>query len=317
MSPSVSVVMPAFNAAPHIRQSIQSILDQTYKDWELIVVDDGSVDDTFAIASSFSDARVRCLRRENGGQAAARNTGIKNAAGKVIAFLDADDLWLPEKLALQIDVLRRTDADVIYSDGYVFFDNDDTQRDDFFAIVPGKHDGADMFPMLYAYNRIATLSAMVKRPVIEAVGLFDEDRSFQNCEDYELWLRLARTGSTFYGMPEKLMRYRRHASSTTHRESKMLKPMVEVAKKHSDAIERSTAQQRIRGLYRDLITALINENDLAGARQTMREFSAWDHTGMITLCQRVILRLFPHRFAGISRRCLYPIEWRLRRLLYS
>ena len=247
--------MPAFNAAQHIRQSIQSVLEQTFDDWDLIVVDDGSTDETATVAGSFSDPRIRCIRRENGGQAAARNTGITNTQGEFIAFLDADDLWLPEKLDRQIEVARRTRADVVYCDGYMFFDSGNDERSDFFAVVPGLQDGSTMMPLLYQYNRIATLSAMVKRNVIESVGLFDESRLFQNCEDYELWLRLARAGRTFYGMSDKLMRYRRHESSTTHRDSKMLRPMIEVVKKHSDAVDEKTGRARIRGLYRDLITA--------------------------------------------------------------
>ena len=315
MSPTISVVMPAFNAAQHIRQSIQSVLEQTFDDWDLIVIDDGSTDETAAVAGSFSDSRIRCLSRENGGQAAARNTGIVNTHGEYIAFLDADDLWLPEKLDRQLEIARRTSADVVYCDGYVFFDTDREERGDFFAVVPGLKDGATMTPLLYQYNRIATLAAMVKRDVVESVGLFDESRLFQNCEDYDLWLRLARAGKTFYGMPDKLMRYRRHESSTTHRDSRMLRPMIEVAKKHSDAVDEKTARARIRGLYRDLITALVAEDDVAGARQAMREFAAWDPAGMITQCQRILLRLWPKRFAKISRRCLYPIEWRVGRLL--
>lgn len=314
MSPTISVIMPAFNAAQHIRQSIQSVLAQTFDDWDLIVVDDGSTDETAIVAGSFSDPRIHCVGRENGGQAAARNTGIVSTHGEFVAFLDADDLWLPEKLDRQLEIARRTSADVVYCDGYVFFDGGDEERSDFFAVVPGLKDGSTMTPLLYQYNRVATLSAMVKRQVIESIGLFDESRLFQNCEDYELWLRLARAGHTFYGMPEKLMRYRRHQSSTTHRDSRMLRPMIEVMKKHSDAVDEKTARARIRDLYRDLITALIAEDDVAGARQAMREFAAWD-PGMITQCQRLLLRLWPRQFAKISRRCLYPIEWRLSRLL--
>jgi glycosyltransferase involved in cell wall biosynthesis len=307
--------MPAFNAAQHIRQSIQSVLEQTFDNWDLIIVDDGSTDGTAAVAGSFSDSRIRCISQENGGQAAARNTGITSTQGEFIAFLDADDLWLPEKLDRQIAVARRTSADVVYCDGYVFFDAGNDERSDFFAVVPGLKDGATMVSLLYQHNRIATLSAMVKRNVIESVGRFDESRLFQNCEDYELWLRLARAGSSFYGMPDKLMRYRRHESSTTHRDSRMLRPMIEVVKKHGDAVDEKTSRTRIRGLYRDLITALIAEDDVAGARQAMGEFAAWDPAGMITQCQRILLRLFPKWFARISRRCLYPIEWRLSRLL--
>src|SRR5437588_4956546 len=229
MSPTISVIMPAFNAAQHIRQSIQSVLEQTFDDWDLIVVDDGSTDETASVVASFRDSRIRCIRRENGGQAAARNTGITSTHGEFIAFLDADDLWLLEKLDRQLDVARRTRADVVYCDGYVFFDSCNDERSDYFAFVPGLKGWSTMKTLLYQYNRIATLSAMVKRNVIESVGLFDESRLFQNCEDYELWLRLARAGKTLYGMSDKLMRYPRHESSPTHRDGKMRRPLIEAA----------------------------------------------------------------------------------------
>lgn len=314
MSPAISIVMPAFNAARQIGESIRSVLAQTFGDWELVIVNDGSTDDTGSVVGCFSDSRIRYLSQDNGGQAAARNTGIRNSNGELIAFLDADDLWLPEKLERQIDVFRQTDADVVYCDGYIFFDNGEPERADFFAVVPGHKEGATMLALLYQYNRIATLAAVVKRVAIEQAGLFDESRRFQNCEDYELWLRLARTGCSFYGMPDKLMRYRRHAASTTYRESKMLKPMIEVVKQHSDAVNRRTSRQRIRELYRELVTALIAENDLAAAREAMRDFAAWDRAGLVTFCQRIVLRLFPNRFAKISRAWLYPTEWHLMHL---
>ena len=94
------------------------------------------------------------------------------------------------------------------------------------------------------------------------MGFFDEDRRLQNCEDYDLWLRLARAGSTFYGMTDKLIRYRRHSTSSTHSESKLLGPMIEVMKKHSEDVDHRTSQKRIRGLYRELIATLLAEDDL-------------------------------------------------------
>src|SRR5438128_10290292 len=130
MSPGISIIMPAFNAERHIGDSIQSVLDQTLADWELIVVDDGSTDHTATVVGRFNDSRVHYVKRENGGQAAARNTGIRNSNGALIAFLDADDLWLPEKLVRQLDVLKKTNTDLVYCDGYVVFDDGSPERAD-------------------------------------------------------------------------------------------------------------------------------------------------------------------------------------------
>jgi glycosyltransferase involved in cell wall biosynthesis len=316
MAPQVSVIMPAYNAGRHIAASIRSVACQTFAGWELIVADDGSTDETAEIvrALAAADERIRYVRRENGGQAAARNTGIRHARGALLAFLDADDLWLPEKLERQLRALEETGADLIYCDGYVFSDDGPPEDADGFAVVPGFARGAEMFGLLYEYNRIATLSVLVRREAVERAGLFDEDRRIQNCEDYDLWLRMALAGASFYGMTEKLMRYRRHPASTTHRESRLLAPMLEVIKKQAGAA-RDAAQRRVRGLYRDLIRALLAEGDMEGARARMQEFAAWDRGNLVTLCQSVVLRLAPRQYDFVSREFLYRIEWHFAGLL--
>src|ERR1700744_5385897 len=102
MAELISIIMPAYNAENFIGSAIESVLDQTYLNWELIVVNDGSTDQTAAIVETFaaSDKRIKCISQPNMRQGAARNTGIKNSRGDLIAFLDADDLWLPGKLEL-------------------------------------------------------------------------------------------------------------------------------------------------------------------------------------------------------------------------
>ncbi|MGI8668594.1 MAG: glycosyltransferase family 2 protein, partial [Aridibacter sp.] len=102
--PLVSVIIPAYNAEQFISQTIESVLGQTLKDFEIVVVDDGSTDETAGIAESYG-APVRCIRKTNGGVSRARNTGIEHAVGKYIAFLDADDLWEPTKLEKQVALL--------------------------------------------------------------------------------------------------------------------------------------------------------------------------------------------------------------------
>lgn len=315
----VSVIMPAYNAGKHIAESIRSALAQTYGDWELIVVDDGSTDATADIARGFAaaDDRVKYIFQENGGQASARNAGLRIARGDLVAFLDADDLWSREKLELQVTRMSATGVDLVFSDGYIFSDDDPASEVDEFAIVPGRTAGAEMFKLLYAFNRIATLSVLVRKSSLEAVRMFDEERRYQNCEDYDLWLRLAKSGATFFGMPEKLVRYRRHTGATTHNASKLLKPMLAVIMKHANdaSIEREVSRKRVRGLYRDLISALIDEGHVVEARERMREFAGWDRGALITKLQRVLLRLSPRRYNLISRECLYRTEWHAARII--
>lgn len=318
MPPRVSVLMPAYNAGRYIAESVESVRGQTFEDWELVVIDDGSEDDTRSIVEAYAarDARVRYVRRPNGGQAAARNTGLAAARGSLVAFLDADDLWLPEKLEAQIEVLERTHVDLVYTDGY-FFSDDAAELDERFNILPGAARGAEMFRTLFESNRIGTLSVLVKRGALDAVGLFDEDRAYQNCEDYDLWLRLAKWGAGFYGMKERLMRYRRHAAATTYAASRLLAPMLAVILKHAPdpALDPALVRRRVRGLYRDLVSALVAEGRVEEARRRMRDFYAWDRGAPVTALQWLVLRLSPGRYNYISREVLYRAEWHLRGLL--
>ena len=121
----VSIIMPAYNAEKYIADSIRSVLAQTYSNWELIVVDDGSTDRTANIVREFAghDSRVRYIFQENGRLGKARNTGIANAAGSLIAFLDSDDLWIPRKLQMQLQAMSENSADVVFSNAYVFTDD--------------------------------------------------------------------------------------------------------------------------------------------------------------------------------------------------
>ena len=115
----VSVIMPAYNYAQFIGAAIESVLGQSWQDWELIIVDDGSTDATPAVIAGFHDPRIRALRRQNGGEAAARNSGLDLARGEYISFLDADDLYLPNALADRVAFLEtHPEYGVVVCDGY-------------------------------------------------------------------------------------------------------------------------------------------------------------------------------------------------------
>lgn len=183
--PKISVVIPTYNKAQSLKKAIESVLNQTYQNLEVIVIDDGSTDETKEVVKSFKDPRIIYFWKKNKGPASARNMGIKRAKGKYIAFLDSDDLWLKEKLEKQIDFMERNPETGLLGTGcYEVTDK-------------GKAIGKKIFPRknkvlqkdLIKYNPFIQSSIMTKREVFDKVGLYDE--KFRESEDYELWLRLA------------------------------------------------------------------------------------------------------------------------------
>jgi glycosyltransferase involved in cell wall biosynthesis len=310
--------MPAYNTEQYIGESIQSVLDQTYTNWELLVVDDGSTDQTAEIVHAFAakDGRVQYLSQQNGRQAKARNTGIQNSSGSLLAFLDSDDLWLPEKLQLQLQAMVATSVDVVYSNGFVIYEPGATPGQTEFPIVAGPTEGRKMFDLLLLLNFIPVQSVVLRKEVFDKAGPFDESLEYHGCEDYDLWLRVAARGASFHGMSEKLIKYRRHPTATTHENSKVLKPMLRVVARHIDAstLDDRKKKARLRRLYRDLIAALIEEGRLPEAREMLSEFAAWDKAGVVTSLQKLLLKISPRSFNVISRECLYRAEWHLAKL---
>lgn len=185
-STQFSVVLPTYNRAGLIARTIQSVLDQTWESWELIIIDDGSTDETAQVVSPFlKDARIRYLRQTNSGQAVARNRGISTATGDYIAFLDSDDLWLPMKLELQAEALMRDPSiDVVY--GQVEYIGLDDRKLD----LPTRRGQSGIIWRRLLYdNCISFVTATVKRNRLLEHGGMDE--AVRRGDDYDLWLRLA------------------------------------------------------------------------------------------------------------------------------
>jgi teichuronic acid biosynthesis glycosyltransferase TuaG len=317
VQPFVSVIMPAYNAERYIAASIQSVLVQTYSDWELIVVDDGSTDGTASVVRqcSASDSRVKYVYRENGRLGKARNTGIANSKGSLIAFLDADDLWLREKLERQVEALNDTKADVVFTNGFTFHGDDTRDETTTFPIVCGRFIGAQMLDLLLLENRIPVLSVLMRKETFNQAGPFEEDLPYHGSEDYDLWLKLAKHGAVFYGMDENLVRYRRHPMAMSYKESRYFKPIVRVVRRHINdgSLAEDQKRARLRSLYRSLVGALVAEAEFDQAKEYMNEFSSWDRRGLVTAIQKMVIRISPRSFNFVSRECLYRAEWHLRR----
>lgn len=212
-SPTVSVVIPTYNRETVLPRALDSVLAQTYGDFEVIVVDDGSRDGTAGVMAEYvrRDGRVRyCRQSQNAGVSAARNRGIREAKGEFVAFLDSDDEWAPTKLERQIERFREANSEV----GLVYCGVETVYGDGGgWTFVP-EHRG-DVYRDLLLKNVIHTGSgAMVRRSVTQAVGYFNEE--IPAIEDYEYWLRISRHYQFDY-VQEALVRY--HDTRTTDRKS--------------------------------------------------------------------------------------------------
>ncbi len=184
--PKVSVVIPAYNAGSLLRDAMESVFRQTFHDWEVVVVDDGSTVPAELPAGCCGD-RVRHHRQANRGAAAARNLGIREASGEFIAFLDADDIWLPTKLAEQIPLLEGDPGVGLAYTDWAVVSEEGTVIPSFLSGKPRASGNA--FEALVQCGVILTSGTMTRKSCLEAVGGFDETRGV--AEDYDLWLRIA------------------------------------------------------------------------------------------------------------------------------
>lgn len=186
--PLVTILIPAYNASPYISESLESALGQTYEALEIMVVDDGSTDNTEELVREFGD-KVVYLKKENGGPSSARNYGIARAKGEYIAFLDADDLWYPEKIAIQIEAFQN-EPEL----GMTYCNMQPINKEDVLTYVKpypeavSQRFSGDVFYKLFMFNFIPTPTVMVKKEVFEKAGLFPEHLRFS--EDYHMWLRI-------------------------------------------------------------------------------------------------------------------------------
>lgn len=188
----VSIVIPIYNKEPFVAEAIQSVLAQTFQDFEIVIIDDGSTDGSLEVVQAVSDERFRIIRRVNGGAAAARNTGIEAAQGEWIAFLDADDIWFPDSLKVRLAILERnpslnwcaglhrrrtTNGEILRSPVPTILHRAMTNDvvTDALAILP--------------YALFFTSTVMVKKRVFDEIGLMD--MSLRTAEDIDMWLRIA------------------------------------------------------------------------------------------------------------------------------
>jgi glycosyltransferase involved in cell wall biosynthesis len=236
----VSVVMPAYNAEHTIRSGLRSVLNQTFGQLDIIVVDDGSTDNTAAIAAAIAaaDPRVRVIQQTNAGVAAARNEGVLQAKGDLVAFIDADDLWHPAKIDKQVALLRRLGdrVGVVYTWSWLI-DAMDRLETRFFAA----DETGDVYATLVLHNIVGNGSVpLVRKTCLLDCGGFDTGlraQGAQGCEDLRLWLRIAEHYN-FAVVPEFLVGYRQDAANMSRKVVEMRRSyslvIAEARRKHPE-----------------------------------------------------------------------------------
>jgi glycosyltransferase involved in cell wall biosynthesis len=226
----ISVVIPAYNYARYLDQAIESVLSQTYENIEIIVVDDGSIDNTQQVVTGIHHPQLKYIYQENRGLSAARNTGIRSSHGEFIGFLDADDYWLPSKLVFQMELFQKLpDSGLIYG-GY----NVVNKVGDFLACRTPEAVEKDWYKELLLRNYVAGSSStsLVRRECFSLLGGFDEN--LRAVEDWDMWLRIARY-FPLRCVQESVSCIRLHDSNMTQNPALLLSGFIKVINKNLSA----------------------------------------------------------------------------------
>lgn len=210
--PFFSVVIPCYNAAQYLRETLESVLAQRYVNFEIIVVDDGSTDDSPRILNEYAleDPRVRVVTRavKSGGPATPRNEGIASSRGTYVALLDADDLWTPDKLLNDFNQLSERPVDILYSGAYYFEESP--------ANVVHTSPVRRMGPLYLLRNHIPTFTLCIRRAAFSTAQVFDQDACLVAIEDYHFLLNAYLTGKTFYGRQQVDGYYRKNSQTSIY-----------------------------------------------------------------------------------------------------
>ena len=257
--PIVSVMLPVYNGAQFVSRAIESVFNQTYNELELIVVDDGSSDNSLDVVESYADSRLKVFTKANGGPASARNFGIKRCSGEFITLIDQDDLWYPKKLEEQVKLLNQDNKlGMVYCDALsIYEDGSGPARKWSELHIP---QAGKVFIELYKGNFILSSSAIFRKFIINEIGFMDENMKFFGVDDYEYWLRIALNSEIGY-VPEILVERRLHKSNLSFRNKKsqsmMYNNAIEVRKKYNKLYSNIFLKRNLSNSYLSQVNDLL------------------------------------------------------------
>lgn len=226
MNSLVSIIVPIYNAENTIDATINSVLSQTYINWELILINDGSIDKSHDLISIYDDPRIIYLQQNNKGVAFARNYGLSLAKGEFVAFLDSDDLWSNTKLERSIEIIEKNNCDLVYSNIKIFTKTINDAAS-YTYTEPIKEN--DNYLRLLIYDYIPTLTVVVKKSILDKIGYFDTD--LHGTEDWDLWIRIAKEHKIKF-ISDELAYYRYVDTGLSKNRDKHLLEELKVLKKH-------------------------------------------------------------------------------------
>jgi glycosyltransferase involved in cell wall biosynthesis len=245
-SPLVSIVIPTYNHAPMLQRALATVIDQTYQNWNAIVVNNFSTDNTLEVVAKFNDSRIQCVNfRNNGVIGASRNEGIKLATGEYVAFLDSDDTWFPTKVEKSVSSLENGSDLVCHAEYWI--DESGKSR----LVTYGPSEAATHHNLIYKGNRISTSATMVRATLLKEVNGFDVSPELISTEDYDLWIRLAAKSNKFAFIDEPLGEYHRHDNNVSANIEKHLAAELALLTKHfavDSRLQNALAQRRRKAL---------------------------------------------------------------------
>ena len=262
------MIIPTYNHAHFLGRSLQSVLDQTCPNWEAIVIDNHSQDNTDEIVRNYLDPRITLLKIHNNGMiAASRNMGIRVARGDWIAFLDSDDLWYATKLERCLEKLDEGFDLVCHGERWL---GEGRDREMFY----GPEECASYQSLLFDGNCISTSAVVVRREHVEATGGFDEDPDVITAEDYDFWLRLSRNGARIGFVHEILGEYLIHGGNQSKAVLRNMEAVMCVVRKHLAALEVNTIAKRLSARRRE---AIIYYSGARGLQDNGQHADAWPY----------------------------------------
>lgn len=288
---SVSVIIPVYQSCTTIAETIESVLAQTHPVSEIIVVDDGSTDELDAVLKPYLN-RIQLIRQKNAGAAAARNNGIRHATGEIIAFLDADDVWLPKKIELQLPLFDDPNTALVFGNVY-FFQNREVQNLTYFDLFEPRN--GLVFSALFAQNFVPILSVLLRAEILKHTGMFDE--SIRYVEDYDLWLRIAKE-HRFDFISTPVAAYRISSTQISKNFTRAAEALLQLKERFflsaKDALENCPREVLNRGLfmkYLKLALCYLRDGNKSQARRVIERYRELNIANTDYLLFRVLVWL--------------------------